>query len=118
MHGPMCVGYASSFVLTSYDMDAAAAAASHTRSKPTLTQPPCFKHTPMIPGTWRRTRPPPRPPRRSRSSTNKSGALTKALELYTQAVAADTTNPVYASNRSACLFELGRYEECTKDVEA
>lgn len=48
----------------------------------------------------------------------KAGKLEKALGLYTQAVAADPTNPVYASNRIACLFEPGRYDECAKDVEA
>lgn len=48
----------------------------------------------------------------------KVGKLEKALGLYSDAVAADQTNPVYASNRSACLFEMGRYDECAKDVEA
>jgi tetratricopeptide (TPR) repeat protein len=47
-----------------------------------------------------------------------AGRLEEARELYSQAVGADPTNAVYRSNRSACLFELGRYVECGEDVAA
>ncbi len=33
-------------------------------------------------------------------------------------MAADPASPVYRSNRSACLYEMARYAECAKDVDA
>ncbi len=47
-----------------------------------------------------------------------AGKLKEALGLYSKAVAADPASPVYRSNRSACLYEMARYAECAKDVDA
>jgi tetratricopeptide (TPR) repeat protein len=46
-----------------------------------------------------------------------AGRLSEALALYSQAAAADSTNPVYLSNKSACLFELGHYGAAAVDVD-
>jgi tetratricopeptide (TPR) repeat protein len=44
--------------------------------------------------------------------------LDQAIELYSAAMAGAPTEPVYCANRSAALFEAGRYAECIVDIEA
>lgn len=44
--------------------------------------------------------------------------LDLAIDLYSRAVAAAPHGAVYRSNRSAALFEAGRYAECLADIEA
>jgi hypothetical protein len=48
----------------------------------------------------------------------KAFRLEEAIELYSAALAAAPDEPVYISNRSAALFEAGRYAACVADVEA
>lgn len=43
--------------------------------------------------------------------------LTEAIDLYSQAIAAAPTDAVYYANRSAALYEAGRYSEALKDIE-
>ena len=43
--------------------------------------------------------------------------LDDAIELYSKAVSHVPSNPVYISNRSAALYEAGRYAESLADIE-
>jgi tetratricopeptide (TPR) repeat protein len=47
----------------------------------------------------------------------KAFRLDEAVEDYSAAMAAAPDDPVFRSNRSAALFEAGRYTECIADVE-
>lgn len=47
----------------------------------------------------------------------KAFKLDLAIELYSKAVAAAPHGAVYRSNRSAALFEAGRYAACLRDAE-
>eukprot|EP01113_Clastostelium_recurvatum_P030106 TRINITY_DN3648_c0_g3_i2.p1 TRINITY_DN3648_c0_g3~~TRINITY_DN3648_c0_g3_i2.p1 ORF type:complete len:1023 (+),score=197.58 TRINITY_DN3648_c0_g3_i2:481-3549(+) len=47
----------------------------------------------------------------------KNGALEDALSLYLQALSLRPQDPVFASNASAVLYELGRYRECIEKVD-
>ncbi|KAI0719798.1 hypothetical protein C8T65DRAFT_802334 [Cerioporus squamosus] len=46
----------------------------------------------------------------------KAGAMERASKLYAQAEKADQSNPVYPSNLSAALFEIGDYLGCVDAV--
>ncbi|KAJ3092479.1 hypothetical protein HK102_006890 [Quaeritorhiza haematococci] len=46
---------------------------------------------------------------------HKKGVFDEATEFYTKSIALDPTYPVYFSNRSASLFEFGRYIEAVND---
>jgi tetratricopeptide (TPR) repeat protein len=47
----------------------------------------------------------------------KAFRLIEALEKYSAAIVAAPAEPVYRANRSAALYEVGRYAECIADVE-
>ncbi|PIL28785.1 hypothetical protein GSI_08829 [Ganoderma sinense ZZ0214-1] len=46
----------------------------------------------------------------------KAGSLTEAAELYAKAEHADPIDPVYPSNLSAALYEIGDYAKCADAV--
>lgn len=41
----------------------------------------------------------------------------KALEFYSQAISIEPNNHVYYSNRSACYFNMNKFEEALKEAE-
>ncbi|KAI0737514.1 hypothetical protein C8Q80DRAFT_1115040 [Daedaleopsis nitida] len=46
----------------------------------------------------------------------RAGILLRASEMYTEAEKADASDPMYPSNLSAALFELGDYKGCAEAV--
>ena len=48
----------------------------------------------------------------------KAGEYTKAVSCYTNAIAKDSSNPVYLSNRALCYLKLDSFEDALQDAEA
>lgn len=47
----------------------------------------------------------------------KSQDYSKALNYYSKAIEADSTDPSFFSNRSLCYYNLNRFQECLMDCE-
>ena len=47
----------------------------------------------------------------------KKGEYDEALKLYSQAIDSEPSNHIFYSNRSACYFKLGKYQESLNDAK-
>lgn len=47
-----------------------------------------------------------------------AGNYEEAIEIYTQAIALDSTDPAFYNNRGTCYFNLGQYTQALEDYNA